>query len=317
VAEWLIYALGGGWGHLTRAMALARAAPADCRARILTNSPYAELAGVECGEKVDLAGVDCLIVDTFPRGLVGELVDVLPSFSGVKVLVARDLNPRYADGFKLREFVESHYDLVLSPGDGAEYVSGAHVTAPWLIRSADELLPRGRAFELLDVDGSRPCVAVCASGNRNELAWYEKVACNLLQAGAQVRVIASYWPAFELYNAVDVVVGGGGYNTVYECVACGIPLIARPWPRKYDRQGLRAKRAGAAIVEEAAEAATMAICAARNVSPHNPEFRNGAPDPPSQRPGFQNGAADAAALIARTVCGDHSVRCVAFGTSDH
>src|ERR1043166_1509935 len=37
---WLIYAIGGGFGHLTRACALARAARATATPRILTNSAY-------------------------------------------------------------------------------------------------------------------------------------------------------------------------------------------------------------------------------------------------------------------------------------
>jgi UDP:flavonoid glycosyltransferase YjiC (YdhE family) len=49
-----------------------------------------------------------------------------------------------------------------------------------------------------------------------------------------------YWPAMDLLPGVEVVVGGAGYNTVNECAACGVPLIARAWPRKYDRQSLRA-----------------------------------------------------------------------------
>jgi len=44
----------------------------------------------------------------------------------------------------------------------------------------------------------------------------------------------------DLLPGVDLVVGGAGYNTVNECLACGVPLIARAWPRKYDRQSLRA-----------------------------------------------------------------------------
>ena len=37
---WLIYAVGGGWGHLNRALALARIAAGDRAIKILTNSPY-------------------------------------------------------------------------------------------------------------------------------------------------------------------------------------------------------------------------------------------------------------------------------------
>jgi hypothetical protein len=303
--DWLIYAFGGGWGHLTRAVALARAAPPHCRVRILTNSPYASAISGEfdivARAKVadpDCLIADCLIVDTFPRGLGGELVDPLRSFSGVKVLVARDLNPQYAIAFGLEDFIRSSYDLVLSPGD----MGPGHVTAPWLVRSPDELLPRDTARALLSLNDERPCVVVCAAGNREELAWYGAVAGHLLALNLpiNVRLIAavcpprcppecwlSYWPAIELYNAADVVVGGAGYNTVYECLACGVPLIARPWARKYDRQWLRARRAGVTIVETPEQAAAAAV---RMLSAG-----------PERCIGFENGVEEAVALITRAV----------------
>src|SRR5581483_11759696 len=75
-----------------------------------------------------------------------------------------------------------------------------------------------------------------------------------------------YWPAIDLFSAASVVIGGAGYNTVEECLAIGVPLIAHPWPRMYDRQDLRARRAadrGRVVVvgdpHEAAEAALREI----------------------------------------------------------
>src|SRR4051812_49405599 len=93
--RWLIYALGGGLGHLTRSLALARAA--GVTVRVLTNSPFAACLPFEqaTGPQVSLLRIDptlgrvavaevvgatlepcdfdVLVVDTFPRGLGGEL----------------------------------------------------------------------------------------------------------------------------------------------------------------------------------------------------------------------------------------------------
>jgi hypothetical protein len=247
---------------------------------------------------IEAAGANCLIVDTFPRGLGGELVEPLESFSGTKVFVARDLNPQYADAAGLEAFVRSYYDLVLNPGE----MGTGHVTAPWLVRSRDEQLPRDRARAQLGLNGDQPCVVVCGAGNREELKWYGAVVSHLLALDSRnaVRLIAAvcppacppecwlaYWPAIDLYNAAAVVVGAAGYNTVYECLACGVPLIARPWPRKYDRQWLRARRAaerGSVTIvrepEEAALAALRMLCAGQE-----------------RRVAFENGADEAAALI--------------------
>jgi hypothetical protein len=290
---WLIYALGGGWGHLTRAASLARLAAADRPVRILTNSPYAgevrarlpdievvalspELlvaqARQEAVRQVESAGAACLIVDTFPRGLAGELAPVLPTLRALRVLIHRDLNPAYVRHMELREFVRSGYDLVIQPGETeAAPLAGLPQlvrTAPWLIRSVGELPSRDAAHRLLDVKEER-CVLVCASGNREELEWYGRVTEALIAASpdAAVRAVAAvqppgcpdgawlrYWPAMDLLPGADVVVGGAGYNTVSECAACGVPLVARAWPRKYDRQSLRATSLGHALIERPEEA---------------------------------------------------------------
>lgn len=274
---WMIYAMGGGWGHVTRAAALARVAPRA--AKIYTNSPYAGLVrNVEFVSAV--TDCDCLIVDTFPRGLLGELADWLPQQRVHKVLVARDLNPEYVESFGLRAFVADNYDLVLRPGEGEAFEGIS--TDPWL------------ACPVPPVQTERRTAFVCASGNKEEQSWYGEVA-RLLSDVMPVRCLAAscppgcppelwemHWPALELFGSAAVVVGGGGYNLVYETRAAGVPLVARAWPRLYDRQELRAQRAGVTLVTTAEQAKAAAL-----------RLRNC-----TRRPCVKNGAVRAAELIA-------------------
>jgi len=133
---------GGGWGHLTRAAALARVARGPVR--ILTNSPYADEVRARLPE-LDILALDpalsaaharqeavryvqaseaaCLIVDTFPRGLGGELAALLPAWGALRVLIHRDLNPSTSAGKRSTRFVRSNYDLVIRPGPAE--------AAPW------------------------------------------------------------------------------------------------------------------------------------------------------------------------------------------
>jgi predicted glycosyltransferase len=318
--HWLIYALGGGWGHLTRAVSLARVALTQHRVRILTNSPYADrvrkalpelelialdpsldvaTARRETIRHIEAAPPECLIVDTFPRGLGGELAGLLQSLAATKVLVHRDLNPRYVTQAGLREFVRSTYDLVLIPGQGEGSaftdLPAAVITKPWLIVDP----PAASTL------GQQPRVVVCASGHACELAWYGSVVAELraLDPRVNVRCVAptcppgcpeecwmEHWPAADLYAAAHAVIGGAGYNTIYECAACQVPLIARPWPRKYDRQWLRARRAATngrvTIVKTPKEAAQAALDQIRRPQPRRFVVE------------IQNGARDAAALIS-------------------
>jgi hypothetical protein len=264
---WLMYALGGGWGHLTRAVSLARVAPASVR--IVTNCPYADyvsraIPGLDLRwassrdavlSEMQSAASRCdrIIVDTFPRGLLGELADWLPLQSIPRVLVARDLNPDYVESFALQAFVAKHYDLVLLPGEGEAFVGFS--TAPWL------------ACPVPEPESNRETVFICATGNQEEQAWYGEVAALLCQERQRVSCVSPacppgcppehwrmHWPALELLGSASAVVGGAGYNLVYETQAARVALIARPWPRLYDRQALRAERAGATIVTTPEEA---------------------------------------------------------------
>jgi predicted glycosyltransferase len=301
---WLIYALGGGWGHLTRAIALARATQRERPVRILTNSPYAAipanaLPGLDVvafdphgsAEETRRAAIRAiaesrpavLIVDTFPRGLGGELAPVLRDLHALRVLIHRDLNPEYVAAAGLREFVAAHYDLVLVPGAGEGSQLGDSPatceTRPWLVRSAGELPGCEVVRERLRLkEHDESCVLVCASGKQTELEWYGTVVRKIreLAPAIPVRFVAAecpaadqadcwvrYWPAMDLLSSAAVVVGGGGYNTVQECIACDVPLIARAWPRMYDRQGLRLARASengrVMCVQDAGEAARLAL----------------------------------------------------------
>jgi len=287
----LIYALGGGWGHVTRAAALARALSPAARVRILANSPYLPIVqtampelsietvstSMEVASRIAGEKFDVLVVDTFPRGLGGELAPVLASLRASKILVHRDLNPAYVAWAKLRPFVSRHYDGVLCPGERGPLADlpQAHFTPPWLVRPPIEVNPGAE-------------VVVCAGGNAAEMPWYREVAALLsrkvdlhclaaeLPTGTARERWSRYWPSIDWVASARAVVGGAGYNTINECFALSVPLIARPWPRKYDRQRLRAEQyQNVRIVETPHEGARAVLDALARRPTTPPVFRNG------------------------------------------
>jgi predicted glycosyltransferase len=279
---WLIYALGGGWGHITRALSLGRIAANKRIVRIMTNSPYVqhisnegcllhwisddgsfEETCLQIREILLNTHYDCLIVDTFPRGLGGELADILPQLQAIpRILIHRDINPRYVQVKDLRSFVTNNFDAVIVPGEGKDLplsdLPGVIHTAPWLIRNAEELLDQKIVrSRILKVDDDRQIILVCAAGQASELALFTELTQRLHEAFPEcaVRILSPYCPEDELKTlwvshhpgieclaVADVVVGGAGYNTVYECVSVGVPLVALALPRLYDRQLKRASK---------------------------------------------------------------------------
>ncbi|MBD2387320.1 UDP-N-acetylglucosamine--LPS N-acetylglucosamine transferase [Cylindrospermum sp. FACHB-282] len=317
--EWLIYALGGGWGHLTRALSLGRIAAKQRKVRIITNSPYAPQISHEgclvhwipddagfsqtC-EYVreifrNLNKCDRLIIDTFPRGLGGELADILPQMHHIpRILIHRDINPHYITVKGLRSFVVENFDLVIVPGEGKDLpfcdLPCVQHTAPWLMRNDWELPDKGIVrSHILRIDQPVKTILVCAAGQTSELSIFGQLALQLHQnfPDCAVRILApncpkespetlwvSHHPGIECLAAADIVLGGAGYNTVYECASVGVPLVGLAFPRLYDRQKKRASK-GYWVRDIKDAIATVSILLEQiepTKSPSVPSYVNGA-----------------------------------------
>ena len=205
-------------------------------------------------ESFEQSNAQLLVVDTFPRGLGGELAELLPAMAIPKALVHRDLNPKYIESFGLNGFVAQNYDLLLTPGEPGQLDSVPTLhTRPWLIRDSNELLSRQSARTQLSISKSdqTPVVLVSGCGRLEEIAEMAELAAWLrlqLKERGHVRFCSptsneladvSVWPLLPLLPAVDVLIGAGGYNTVSEARATQTSLLAFARPRMYDRQYVR------------------------------------------------------------------------------
>lgn len=315
---WLIYAMGGGWGHLSRAIAIARPLAHHQPVHILTNSPYAPFikgsiltgaGGVR--QSVALPHSSCpnqdeqgdtqpflpfpnlhlhtlppavalsearyqiwrwlqtlpftgLMVDTLPRGIAGELMDLLPELSDRhRILIHRDLNPRYVTTHHLTDFVRCHYERIWIPGEGETLpfatLPQVRQSAPWLVRQPGELGDRSTVSTILrlEPDDPSPLVLIVLTGQAQEHTFFMAVAEAIAHTipHITVRIIAAgqpdkplpypwiaHYPAMDLLWMADGVISSGGYNITHECAALQVPLIAVPWKRLYDRQARRLKR---------------------------------------------------------------------------
>ncbi|MCR9197769.1 MAG: hypothetical protein NXI04_03900 [Planctomycetaceae bacterium] len=294
--RWAIYALGGGLGHLTRAMAVARAAVQSARRHgrplqidVLTNSPFAQLVCRFVAESairirvlpahadkrqtvsavhdwLQTTDATTLIVDTFPRGLGGELADLLPRLPVRKVLVQRAMNADYAGRSTVVSAV-ARYDHVFVPGEPFPQMSECAVLClPWVVRDFDELLSPAAAADVLGADDG-PVVVFVGCGTTAEVSelrgWARNMADQLgeqahvclLDAAAEVSrqeetglQVICHWPLLELLPGVDVMIAGGGYNCVHEARLTGTQLLGIARDRRYDGQQQRLHDTGVLTV---------------------------------------------------------------------
>ena len=317
---WFIYALGSGWGHLNRALALAQLAAKHHSVHVLTSSPYAQrlapivqtttltvhqLPSVNTLSQAQqfvqnlLKSVEysCLIVDTFPRGLVGELAEFYLDFflepsDLCRILVHRDLNPDYVAAKSLAEFTLAHYDGILIPGEpdvSFAQLPQAQLTAPWLSRVRTDLIEADVVRSHLKIPENKPLIIICGAGQPKELAFFGQVTEHIAAAfpAAILRCLSAlcpptcspdkwlyHWPGMDVLQLASVVIGSGGYNLTHECSALGVPLVSFALPRRYDRQALRIQKYGY-LVESVAEAIATIATLLCNSKTDIPNYTNG------------------------------------------
>lgn len=285
------YALGNGLGHVARTVALARhyARIAAGPHTVLANTRFVETAAAlvaleprlrlqllpaeltpqaarrEVPRWLDRERPSLLVVDTFPRGLVGELAPWFASGCSVpvrqRVLVSRQLPVDYVDRFGLRDFTDRNYARVIIPGESSplESLPQARRTEPFLLRNFAELPDRRRAAELLRVAADTGAIVLAASGSFEEVGcwreWSESLAgrwpddlpplrmalpreTRLATSSFDVRLVG-HLPLLEGLPAARLVLGAAGYNLTAETRALGIPALQLPAKRKYDDQSSR------------------------------------------------------------------------------
>ncbi len=276
--KWMIYSLGGGLGHFQRALSLGRAATQfGYQVHIISNSRF--LNCIPWRKEIDNSDVkltviphsidriktishvreiltnvdyDRLIVDTFPRGIAGELPEIMDDLKIPKILVSRFLNPAYVKKFNLQNEIR-RYQLIISIEKTAPFIDShlSKTTAPWLLFNHNELYSRKRArmhFGLNQMD-ENPLIVICGTGNKEELKFFSSLADELKRKLTNSDILFNspanqpgqmgIWPLLKFIHGVDVLIGSGGYNLVHESRLTETQLFAFPQKRLYDNQFLR------------------------------------------------------------------------------
>ncbi|WP_045119663.1 hypothetical protein [Haliangium ochraceum] len=251
----VIYAPGGGLGHLSRALVLARALevvaivhqaaslpalPPPPGVELVAIAPEwdAERVRARLRELAERAPV--LVVDSFPAGVAGELDDALLSAFAHRVLVRRYLRPGAYDAIADEDALVAGYDLRLLPyraaacewdGDSAAG-DGAHVG--FLVRA----LTVGDALAGADAGETGAELVVIGEAARLPATWRALFP-------ERTRLLSGPFaalPAAERYLGI-----GAGHNLCYELLSAGVEFALVPEERRYDDQFRRAGRLGVGV----------------------------------------------------------------------
>ena len=208
-----------------------------------------------------------LVVDTFPAGVIQELLPVL-RWDSRKVFVFRVQRPDIA-ATALTQNTLQLYDLALIPHEeGDEEIPlppglEAVWTGPILIRDRAEAKPRAEAREWLGLPPDGPVLYITLGGGGETTmetlltslleplyAWRTDLHLAVarpplyrkpLPPRAGVTAVHHY-PMAELYPAFDAALSAAGYNSVMELLHHGVPSAFVPLARQVDDQAARALR---------------------------------------------------------------------------
>lgn len=226
----LFYACGGGFGHGVRALGLARVCRAQGASVLVLAprrlEPFACWAGVPhrappveppdrptlrdwvLGE-IQAFAPDGVVLDVFPRGVLGELTGLVEGLAPSRVLVTRHVHPGFYELPGMGDALNA-FDLVLATEPPAPVL----LDHPGLRRVPPITLVTGQ-------DLSR----------RPEPPW-----SRVLDLTGPLHVL----PAALSMVGAQVVVAHGGYASYYEIYQAGVPAVVCPRDRPLDDQLRRA-----------------------------------------------------------------------------
>jgi hypothetical protein len=274
----LYYALGGGHGHVLRGLALLRAlgegtliAPARlaewaCRLDVRVLAPPADGAAAWVAA---LPVPKLLLVDVFPRGVVGELAPLLGQAPAW--LISRWVRPEYYLHPDVRAALEEGYERVLwteQPEASLRELRVAQTDVePILLDAAP--LTRAEARRALDVPDGQALLLALGSGDGERQALLLRLLAKIAaRLGLTLRLVSDVlppgdpvvrlFPAARWLQAADVLVSAAGYHAFHEARASGVPTVLVPQARRYDDQFRRASAEVVALDPVALERAIHA-----------------------------------------------------------
>jgi UDP-N-acetylglucosamine--N-acetylmuramyl-(pentapeptide) pyrophosphoryl-undecaprenol N-acetylglucosamine transferase len=239
------------------------------RAAGIQKEDYMRLARQWVWHSLGLVKPDIFLVDTFPAGSFGELVNALDS-AAKRVFIHRAMR----DDVEQSEIVQAMlplYDRILfpvEPGASARDVSPrvaarTRYVGPVMLRSNEEMRPREQARNRLGIPPEKLGVWVTAGGGgdpnagggiratirhlESERDLHLVIGAGPLYRGEPLRGPNITWTtdfnAAEDFSGIDMAISAAGFNSFYELLHAGVPTAFYAQEKIADEQARRMRAA--------------------------------------------------------------------------
>ncbi|MEM7371076.1 MAG: hypothetical protein AAF587_20850 [Bacteroidota bacterium] len=274
----LYYAMGGGLGHLTRARAVEHTLGLD-NLRVLTAAPEAgkvfhshNLLKVPpknfaptsyqkwMNSRLKRYEFENIYLDTFPTGLLGELIPWLSEWEGKLHYIARGLNmeayqsripadfPKIETSYIVDQLSEAQMAFVESHSKHIETVHLQYPQAdipPQLMalinKLANPIWMIAHSGPAAEVDALLAYARDIARAEREQPSWLVCTMCNYSTVYRDVHIIQHY-PVWPMYEHMDRIFTACGFNSMQQLSSFEGKHHFLPFERKYDDQFARAQR---------------------------------------------------------------------------
>lgn len=280
-ADIVIYALGGGMGHLIRGCAIANviselegvkptvlAPPGfvkffkgeQYQLKVIPPPHNPSKYRLKILKTLEKLNSKVLVVDALPMGLMGEMREYLPSYNGKAVLIARMLRKDYRKIMAVDDFVRAHYDVVIRSEALANNFlshSRSYSVPPILAVNPKDVLGKKEARKQMGINEKDFLVIIVGTDTPERTDAFfgatataisgiksDKVTIRFASPygmSSPQAIHTSYFPLMRLLPAADLVIGNAGYHLYHECCATGVKALLFPRPRLYDDQESRVK----------------------------------------------------------------------------
>lgn len=248
----------------------------DANFTIVSSSPFSHLADTQNIEHIEISGESEQVLDevNYQDSILYKtisslnpdilLVDLLwftlysfiDKFSCKKIFLSRQVSYKFFT-VPLKtgslQFNPNQYDKIFATEPFTSCIEMESIN-PIILRNRDEILDKNEALKKLGLNADKPVCLLAHNGKSGEYEDIIKTYSYLEDEGYRMVYSTNYkdglFPAVDYFNAFDLIITGGGYNSFWEAQYFEKEALFIPVPRQFEDQRKRIDECSGMTFEE-------------------------------------------------------------------